>query len=124
MKRGWQSLLGVAALVSGVACGSDTLTGPPDPALFGQYTLSGTVSHDSQSGWEPSQGARVLAVFEGGELSAATGEDGTFRISGLPAGIVSIYVTKDGYKAAHRRVTLKGNQVLDVQLRQEHQTLQ
>lgn len=113
MKRGWQRLLGVAALVSGVACGSDSsLTGPPDSVPSGSLTLSGRVSENTAEGKRPSRRARVLA----GAREAETGEDGSFSIGGLPAGLVQVSVTKVGYDEVSAQVEMNANLVLDLEL--------
>jgi hypothetical protein len=91
---------------------SPTPTGPtPTPAVT--YTLSGAVSEMTAAGPAPIEGARVNA---GSGLSATTDAGGLYRIPGLPATTSLISVTKGGYVAQTKTVTMGADTLLDIRL--------
>lgn len=116
MRRSWHRLLGVAALLSATACGSDGSLSGPSAAPSGSLTLSGTVSENAVEGKRPSPRARVLVTFASGDRSVDTDEDGSFSISGLPAGVVRVSVTKAGYDETVQVLVLEGDLKLQVDL--------
>ena len=68
--------------------------------LFSQqsYAIHGTVIDKKRR--EPVAGAAIMVVGHY-ELQAATDTLGHFRIEGIPAGIVSLWVTATGYRGVH-----------------------
>ena len=69
---------------------------------FAQGTLSGTIT-DSESD-SPLPGANIILVDA--TLGAAAGLDGTYSISGIPAGTYLVRVTFIGYKQIEQTITI------------------
>lgn len=73
-----------------------------------QGTVAGTVT--DQSSLQPLAGAQVFVP--GTQLGTLTGQDGKFRITGVPAGTQTVRVRLIGYKSAVKQVTVEANQTV------------
>jgi TonB-dependent starch-binding outer membrane protein SusC len=96
MRRGSQWMLALA-----LTAGSAVTLGAQQPA-----TIVGRVT-DRASG-QPLAAAQVQIV--GTTRGAATGDDGRYRIAGVPAGQVQVRVLRIGYRAVTRPVTAVAGQ--------------
>jgi len=92
---------------------SATPTAPTPPAVV-SYILSGAISEMTATGSAPIEGARVAETGSG--RTAVTGFDGLYSIPGLSAMSRSISVTKWGYDAETRTVTMSSDTQLDIRL--------
>lgn len=88
------------------------LTAPAAPRAT--YTLSGVVSEVTPTGPAPVEGARVEEWNL--HLVATTDTNGFYSISGLYAGLTSVWVSTEGYETVRRDVTIDGDTRLDIQL--------
>lgn len=101
MTRGWQW-----GLLAGLAVGATPayVVAQQTGAITGRIT-------DRASG-QPIAAAQVQVV--GTTRGASTGEDGRFRIAGVPDGTYQLRVLRIGYQAATRPVTIAGGQSVTV----------
>ena len=109
------TLLTLTVLLS--ACdGLKPVSPSPPPAIAPSsvtYTLSGVVTEMTAIGPAPIEGAKVV---EASGRSAATDEDGSYCISGLPASSRTISVTRNGYLTGTTTITMTGDTQLDIRL--------
>jgi hypothetical protein len=109
--------MGAAILLS--ACGGASSPTSPTPTAATQpttvtFTLSGTVSENDGTGAAPIRGARVAEVGSG--RAAVTDASGFYRIRGLSATSHAFSITREGYVAEARTVTIGSDSQLDVRL--------
>ena len=76
------------------------------------HVLSGAVK-DSATG-EPLWG--VTVTIEGTSLSAITGDDGSYSISDVEAGVYNVTASKSGYASQTRTVTVESDSIADFEL--------
>lgn len=84
-----------------------------------ENALKGRVTDDRG---QPLSGATVVILP--GNLGAATGSDGTFRIENIPKGQVTIKVSFIGFDEYTRKINPGGSQLFEISLRPRMQTLQ
>jgi hypothetical protein len=86
--------------------GSNTITGPNSvtatPTIPAGYTVSGTVSDFGGNGVANAS----VSVSSSTSPRATTAADGSYSISGIPAGTVTVHVTHVDYRPATTQVTL------------------
>jgi len=75
-------------------------------------TISGTISDRTNSTPVPAAQVQIVGTTRG----ALTGSDGKFRITAVPSGPVQLRVTRIGYAAETRTVTVPTNDVATVDL--------
>ena len=92
----------------------------PGLALAQTGTIKGKVV-DANTG-DPLPGANVLV--QGMEVGAATDVDGTYRITGVPAGTHSVVARFIGYKTSIQRVTVGGGQTVELNFELQETVLQ
>ena len=111
------ALLGLTVLLSACDGGASIPSAPTPPAPIPPstltYSLSGAVSEMTATGSAPIEGARVV---EQTGRTAVTDADGRYSISGLSAMTRAISVTRNGYLAGTRTVTMTGDTQLDIRL--------
>ena len=68
---------------------------------------------------------KVLVSLRGTDLQAITGDDGTYRLEGVPAGDYTLYVSTIGYRLLKKQLRVKDadNQEIDFLLGQESTTI-
>src|SRR3954469_4672378 len=103
---GWMRILGITI----VAC----LLAAPAARAQSAGTITGQVR--AQVGDVPVSGARISVAGTTREIT--TGADGRFVLTGVPAGSVTVVVTRDGYAPLSQPITVTAGQsvTLDVQL--------
>src|SRR5688572_29832332 len=82
-------------------------------ALGAQATGTITGRVVDSTGAQPITG--VTVVVEGTQRGAVTGGDGTFRITGVPAGTVSLRARRIGYISQAKTVAIGSSASADVQ---------
>ena len=100
----------VVALVASACGGAPTAPQSPSPS----FTVTGTVSESTSEGLAPVQGALVTHQASG--RSVTTDAAGTYSLSSLPAGMVTIMVSRDSFDTAMRLVSLFADTRVDLQL--------
>lgn len=103
-----------------VALATTVSAASPAPAQQGGGSVTGTVV--SSSGQQPLAGATVTVA--GTQLTAVTGQNGTYRIASVPAGPQSITASFLGYSARTQRVTVAADQPTTVNLTLEPSALE
>jgi hypothetical protein len=80
----------------------------------GPATLRGRII-DGQGGNLP--GATVKLLAAGREVASTTSDgNGTYQLTGVPSGMVTVQVALEGFKTAQRALALRGSTTLDVPL--------
>ena len=87
-------------------------TAPTAPAVT--YTLSGIISEDGPTGVTPLEGALVMVTTSG--QRATTDREGFYSLSAVSALPISVVVSKSGYVAQTRTMTLSGDTRLNLQI--------
>lgn len=118
------SLLLLASLI--VGCGDKpTVTpigpSPSDPPVAAApvpagFTLSGVITV-SGSGGDPCTGSRVSVDTGTGVRFTHAGPDGRYIVRGLPAGLVRITVSWDGFETVERTMQISQDTVMNFELR-------
>jgi hypothetical protein len=75
-------------------------------AVVGTGAVTGRVTDDSG---EPLPGATVIVTNAGGGTQTTTGPDGSYLVSGVPAGMVDLEVTVPGFKSYRRHMRVAGS---------------
>ena len=121
---GLAAAAGLALMLATAACGdskSSILTPspglPPAPAPAATFTVSGTISEATESGAAPIEGATVASADS--ENWVVTDAEGFYRLSGLPAGMARLVVSKEGYEDRVVEMMIEGDSQLDAQLVRE-----
>ena len=109
----------VALMLATAACGDSksSIVGPspaPAPAPVATFTVSGTISEETESGAAPIEGATVLSADT--ETWVVTDAAGFYRMSGLRAGMARLVVSKEGYEDRMVEIMIEGDSQLDAQL--------
>ena len=100
----------VSRLARSIALAGLVLALGAAPALAQQGAVAGQVIDGSNL--QPIQGAQVFVV--GTDLGTLTGEDGRFRITGVPAGQARVRVRLIGYRTTTRTVSVPEGQTVTV----------
>lgn len=93
--------------------------GDPPTTPSGPYTLSGVVTQMTSSGKVPVRGVFVEETHA--HRQAFTDDNGRYRLVALPAGDTTIQTSMLRFESATRSVTISGDTVVDIELRQREQ---
>ena len=104
------AVVAIAALAVSACGGSPTAPQSPLPT----HTVTGTVTESTSEGLVPVQGALVTHQASG--RSVTTDAAGTYSLSSVPAGMVTIMVSRASFDTAIRLVSLFADTRLDLQL--------